>query len=205
MPNFDNLVVWANSCVESWLFYLVAILAIPLAFGVIFDRVIVRSGFMLIGVFGAVSVIFLLLRAQFLALAQVMIYAVGITLVVVIALMLTNPRMEKELSPALPAQKGGGVAVAIIMFLTIYLAIRQAQPFWGESAHPVQNDATWAIGVQLMQAYCLPFEFASVLLLVALIGAVMMARSEGTGLRSVEPEPEEKGRGAGRVDDAVQV
>src|ERR1700679_813426 len=86
----------AAPSVESWLFYVLSTLAICLAIGVIADRVIIRSGFLLIGVFGTISGIFLLLQAQFLALAQVMIYAVGITLVVVIALMLTNPRLAAE-------------------------------------------------------------------------------------------------------------
>jgi len=63
---------------------------LALSYGVLIDRNIIRAGFILIGVFGCISVLFLLLQAQFLAMAQMMIYAVGITLVVVIALMLTN-------------------------------------------------------------------------------------------------------------------
>src|SRR5262250_8779 len=94
VDSLSNVIVWAETHVETWVFYMLGILAIPLAYGVVFDRVIIRSGFLLIGVFGIISGLFLLLQAQFLALAQLMIYAVGITLVVVIALMLTNPRLE---------------------------------------------------------------------------------------------------------------
>ena len=95
MQEFANLNAWADGNVEQIAFYVLMILAIPLAYGVIFDRTIIRAGFLLIGVFGAISGLFLLLEAQFLAMAQVMIYAVGITLVVVIALMLTNPSQAK--------------------------------------------------------------------------------------------------------------
>src|ERR1700722_16746330 len=96
MDQFELLSNYLQGHLEGLVFYFLAILAIPCALGVIFDRVIIRSGFFLICVFGAISGIFLLLQAQFLALAQLMIYAVGITLVVVIALMLTNPRLETD-------------------------------------------------------------------------------------------------------------
>src|SRR5580692_8530873 len=124
MHQLELLSTWTQHNIEPTLFYLLAIMSIPLAFGVIFDRAIIRSGFMLIGVFGAISGMFLILQAQFLALAQVMIYAVGISLVVVIALMLTNPRLESESSPAVPDQKLGGFLVAVFLFFTIYLALR---------------------------------------------------------------------------------
>src|ERR1700735_1989334 len=104
MDQLLNIANWLTNNaqpVETGLFYVLAILAIPFAYGVVFDRAIIRSGFLLIGVFGAVSALFLLLQAQFLAMAQIMIYAVGITLVVVIALMLTNPRMDQESSPGI--------------------------------------------------------------------------------------------------------
>ena len=96
MEQFELLTNWAQGNVEVFMLYFLAALAIPCAFSVIFDRAIIRSGFFLIGVFGAISGLFLILQAQFLALAQIMIYAVGITLVVVIALMLTNPRLKKN-------------------------------------------------------------------------------------------------------------
>src|SRR5271168_3428371 len=96
MEQLELLTRWAQSNVETTLFYLIAAFAIPSALGVLLDRAIIRSGFMLIGVFGSICGLFLLLQAQFLAMAQLMIYAVGITLLVVIALMLTNPRLEKE-------------------------------------------------------------------------------------------------------------
>src|SRR5579883_1841405 len=99
MEHLDILRAWIPGKLDDFLFYLLAVMAIPMALGVLFDRTIIRSGFLLIGVFGSICGLFLVLQAQFLALAQLMIYAVGITLVVVIALMLTNPKLEKEASP----------------------------------------------------------------------------------------------------------
>lgn len=181
-----------SASAEIGVFYLISILAIVLSIGVISDRNVVRSGFLLIGVFGAISGLFLLLQAQFLALAQIMIYAVGITLVVVIALMLTNPRSEKDTSyeeievaknqdtsafGQLARMRGALPAlVGALSFFTIYSAIR-SEP-WISTQEPVAADNVRVLGEALTTKYSLPFEFASVLLLAALIGAIMLAKAD---------------------------
>jgi NADH:ubiquinone oxidoreductase subunit 6 (subunit J) len=170
---------WASQHVEAALFYLLAFIALPLAYGVIFDPRIIRCGFLLIGVFGAISGIFFLLQAQFLALAQLMIYAVGITLVVVIALMLTNPRMEHDVSPVVAENRLPAVLTAISLFVVIYLALR-AETWQVRNNIPMvaPTENVVRIGQWLLGYYSLPFEFASVLLLVALVGAVMLAKAD---------------------------
>ncbi len=177
MEQFEMLKALAETNVESFMFYILATVSILLAFGVILDRTIIRSGFILIGVFGSICGLFLLLQAQFLALAQLMIYAVGITLVVVIALMLTNPRMENgKLSTAAPANQLGAFMVAVGLFMTIYLSVRPEN--WTISSEPLDTANVEVLGRALTTDYSLPFEFASVLLLAALIGAVMLAKAE---------------------------
>jgi NADH:ubiquinone oxidoreductase subunit 6 (subunit J) len=181
----------ASSSAETAVFYAIAILAIALSVGVISDRNVIRSGFLLIGVFGAISGLFLLLQAQFLALAQVMIYAVGITLVVVIALKLTNPKSEKDSSyeEIAPANQDGSMLgqllrakgalpalVGALSFFTIYVAIRSES--WVSTQEPVAADNVRVLGEALTTKYSLPFEFASVLLLAALIGAIMLAKAD---------------------------
>ena len=172
---------WLNNNsdgVETVLFYVIALLAIPMAYGVIFDRTVIRSGFLLIGVFGAISGIFLLLQAQFLAMAQIMIYAVGITLVVVIALMLTNPRMEKENRVTSKGEKWGAFFISLFFFLTIYMALR-SEPWAAATTEQVNVGKNVAIlGRALTTDYALAFEFASVLLLAALVGAIALAKAE---------------------------
>lgn len=179
VDTYQTLAAWAARNVEVPLFYLIAFLAIPLAYGVLFDGRIIRCGFLLIGVFGMISGIFLLLQAQFLAMAQLMIYAVGITLVVVIALMLTNPRMEHDVSPAMSEHQWPAAAVAIAAFLTIYMSLRSETSAWViKSGEPIATNNVMQIGMKLLGDYALPFEIASVLLLVALIGAVVLAKAE---------------------------
>jgi len=176
MEQLQMLASWAAGNLESILFYLLGIMAIPFAMGVISDRVIIRSGFLLIGVFGMICGLFLLLQAQFLALAQIMIYAVGITLVVVIALMLTNPKSEVEATTSVDQDKVAGLISAVMVFGVIYLSLRSAD--FQLSSEPMNPNNVAVIGAQLTTQYALPFEFASVLLLAALIGAVMLAKAD---------------------------
>jgi NADH:ubiquinone oxidoreductase subunit 6 (subunit J) len=183
MEQFELLNNWAQANVETFMLYLLAAIAIPCAFSVLFDRAIIRSGFFLIGVFGAISGLFLILQAQFLALAQIMIYAVGITLVVVIALMLTNARLEKDFSSVEPTERVGGLLVAALFFLTIYLALRSET--WPVSSLYMRADNVQQIGIALLTNYALPFEFASVLLLAALMGAILLAKADPKETNSV--------------------
>jgi NADH:ubiquinone oxidoreductase subunit 6 (subunit J) len=178
LPTITNWMTSNAQHIDAILFYIFATLAIPVAYGVIFERNIIRSGFWLIGLFGAISVLFLILQAQFLAMAQIMIYAVGITLVVVIALMLTNPRMEQELSPGINQHSVGTFAIALLLFMTIYMSVRSEG--WPEKPLDMttQSSNVLVIGRALTTDYSLPFEFSSVLLLAALIGAIMLAKSE---------------------------
>lgn len=167
---------WANTSTQFGMFYLLSFIAISLAFGVVMGRKIIRCGFLLIGVFCAISGIFLLQSAQFIAMAQIMIYAVGLSLVVVIALMLTNPRMEEDLSPAISLHTLPAMLVAVFAFCVTYLALR-SEP-WPEGPKEMPTNTIEQIGTQLLTYYSFPFEFASILLLVALIGAIMLAKAE---------------------------
>lgn len=186
--NVQELV--STGAAEALAFYLIAAFAITLSIGVIADKNVIRAGFLLIGVFGGISGLFFLLQAQFIALAQIMIYAVGITLVVVIALMLTNPRLQNEeaeeeaIASSEPAllkfldtiRNGFPGLVAWIAFVTVYMAIRSEH--WDQSTQTISQDNIAVIGRALTTDYSLPFEFASVLLLAALIGAIMLAKAE---------------------------
>lgn len=176
VANAADLASLATTHLEPWIFYAASFLTIPLAFGVLLDKNIIRAGFLLIGVFGGISALFLILQAQFLAMAQLMIYAVGITLVVVIALMLTNPRLEYETSIDLPQQRMPAITTCCFVFLVLYLCILSEG--WSSTSQATAEDALTILGKNLLTWYALPFEFASVLLLVALIGAVMLAKAD---------------------------
>lgn len=181
---------------ELWLFYILSAIAFPLAIGVILDKVIIRSGFLLIGVFGTISGFFLLLQAQFLALAQIMIYAVGITLVVVIALMLTNPRLEADTTITRKGSSWGAAIVALLAFVTIYASVRSEH--WPISDETMNPNNVAQLGEALTTTYSIPFEFASVLLLAALMGAIMLAKAEPATKTKESEEQERQLTGAAR-------
>ncbi len=91
--------------------------------------------------------------------------------------MLTNPRMEKsQLSNATPANQLGAFMVAVGLFMTIYLSVRPEN--WTLSSEPLDVNNVEVLGRALTTDYSLPFEFASVLLLAALIGSIMLAKAE---------------------------
>ena len=189
--------------IEVWFFYITALIIIPFAYAVLFDKNVLRAGFLLIGVFGGVCSIFLLLQAQFLAMAQMMIYAVGITLVVVIALMLTNPNKDEHQPVAISAQQSPAALTAIILFVTMYMALRSEG--WGQnSVVQVQHNDVIVIGEKLLKDYALPFEFASILLLVAMIGSVMLAKADKRVVVDAEEDSAQM-MDAERKEDVVKV
>jgi len=168
MDQLGTLQAWMSGNADSFeaaCAYILAAIALPFAYGVIFDPKIIRSGFLLIGVFACMGGLFLLLQAQFLAMAQIMIYAVGITLVVVIALMLTNQKQEVEENTAIVANQYLGFVVALFLFMTIYMSLFGEQfPITVEKA---VTPNLVLIGTALCTTYALPFEFSSILLLAA--------------------------------------
>jgi NADH:ubiquinone oxidoreductase subunit 6 (subunit J) len=201
--NITDLANLATTHAEQWLFYLAAFVTFPLAFGVLLDRNIIRAGFLLIGVFGGISALFLLLQAQFIAMAQLMIYAVGITLVVVIALMLTNPNMESEKSTDLPEQKTPAFFTCALIFAVLYMCIlSEAWPIEPTAVPDAANNIT-ILGTALLKDYALPFEFSSILLLVALIGAVMLAKTDRVRPGSEAPDTDETGVAYAERNDHV--
>lgn len=203
MGSMTDLANLATAHLEQWLFYIAAFITFPLAYGVLLDRNIIRAGFLLIGVFGGISALFLLLQAQFIAMAQLMIYAVGITLVVVIALMLTNPNLEYEKSTDLPEQRTPAFFTCALIFAVLYMCIlSEAWPIEPTAVPDVANNVT-ILGVGLLKDYALPFEFASILLLVALIGAVMLAKTDRTRPAEQVPSHNEHGVAFAERNDHV--
>ena len=203
MGNITDLANLATTYMEQWLFYIAAFVTFPLAYGVLLDRNIIRAGFLLIGVFGGISAIFLLLQAQFIAMAQLMIYAVGITLVVVIALMLTNPNLEYEKSTDLPEQKIPAFFTCALVFAVLYMCIlSEAWPIEPTAVPDTVNNIT-ILGTGLLRDYALPFEFASILLLVALIGAVMLAKADRARVEEQHTEIDETGVAFAERNDHV--
>lgn len=125
--------------------------------------------------FFSLAGIYLLLQAEFLAVVQVLIYAGGISILMIFGIMLTKP---EEGSPSRSFQYHQWVSLAaVICFFAIIMVILYQSPIFTPeqkvSSPKVQN-----IGSILFKQYAIPFESASILLLVALVGAIVLARKE---------------------------
>ncbi len=158
------------------LFLIIAAFTLLMALGVILARNLFHAALFLVGVFFGIAVIFILLEAEFLAMAQIVIYIGAIATLIVFAIMLSKGMMGRE-SGAYNGQWyfAGG---AMIIFFGLFSWLLAQLPLASVTAPAagVPQDAIAMIGKGFVSAYVVPFEVASVLLLVALIGAIMLAR-----------------------------
>jgi NAD(P)H-quinone oxidoreductase subunit 6 len=147
------------------------------ALGVVLFNNIVYSAFLLGGVFISVSGLYLLLNASFVAAAQILIYVGAINVLIVYAIMLVNKKQDFAPLPNLWLRRGVTAAVCLGLFLLLSTTILSTS--WPTStAIAAGDDATVLIGKHFFSDFLLPFELASVLLLMAMIGAIVLARKE---------------------------
>lgn len=158
-------------------FGLLAVMMLAAALGVVLLSNIVYSAFLLGGVFISIAGLYLLLNADFVATAQVLIYVGAVNVLILFAIMLVNKREDFVPLPKAWIRKiaTGVVCVGLFSLLTTMVLVTP----WAFSTQAAAGDgAIVAIGKHFFTDYLLPFELASVLLLMALIGAVILARRE---------------------------
>ena len=162
------------------LFYLFAAAAVMTAIMVICSRNAVYSALYLIGTLFSLACIFLLLHAEFIAAIQVLVYAGAIMVLFLFVIMLLNVGREKRVPLKLKGQKIAGLALALCLLALLFARTRGVPdpdpigPYSPERLAEVGN--VKAIGWLLFTDYLFPFEITSVLLFVAIIGTVVLAR-----------------------------
>jgi NADH:ubiquinone oxidoreductase subunit 6 (subunit J) len=157
-------------------FYLFAFVTLASASVVVFSKNILYSGFSLLFTFFGVAGLYVLLTADFIAITQVMIYVGGILVLVLFGIMLTTKVISVDMRTGtfqtLPA-------VLVVAALAGTLVGIFWTTDWTISPNAVGFEKTAPkIGEMLLSSYLLPFEVASIVLLVALVGAAMIARRE---------------------------
>jgi NADH-quinone oxidoreductase subunit J len=162
-------------------FLLLSLISISTALGMLLSRNAVYSALFLVLNFITVAVFYLLLGAPFIAMAQITVYAGAIMVLFLFVIMLLGA--ENLPNPeVLPWQKpvAGVLAVALAIEAT-YIFLTRARPI-GDVAHPDESINTVtnlrALGEALFTQYLLPFEVTSILLLVAMVGAIVLVRKE---------------------------
>ncbi|MDA1036438.1 MAG: NADH-quinone oxidoreductase subunit J [Chloroflexi bacterium] len=163
---------------QEIVFWLLAIVTVGAAVLVVHTQNMFRAALLLVVSFFGVAGIFVLLNAEFLAVVQVLIYAGGVSVLVIFAVMITSDVTEGNRST--PLQPAGLIA-AVVLLGTLIFAIVQAE--WtvlpDDLPVPLANvfaDSTTALGSMLLNEFVLPFEIAGVVLLAAVIGALSLVR-----------------------------
>jgi NADH-quinone oxidoreductase subunit J len=170
---------------EAIAFYTLAALVLGFGVLVITARNTVHSVLFLVANFLCVAVMYVALSAEFLAVIQVLVYAGGIVVLYLFVVMLVNLKAmpEAHLDPRRRSRLGFIIASAIlaeVSAILVYSARRAdavAAPAGPMESVPVSGN-TEVVGWLLYTDYLVPFEVASVLLLVAMIGAILLARRE---------------------------
>ena len=162
------------------LFILFGAMAIGCGLAVVVQRNPLYSAISLIGVFISLACLYVMLAAPFIAAVQVVVYAGAIMVLVVFVIMLLNVEEEehrrarlKFLVPAAVAL--AGVLIAEVAFILV--SVEEARVMPSSSVSDV--GLTSSIGAALFTKYLLPFEITSILLLMAIVGAMTLARRGG--------------------------
>ena len=169
---------------ELIVFLVLSLVAIAAALGMVFSRNSVYSALFLVLNFVTVAVFYLLLGAPFIAMSQVTVYAGAIMVLFLFVIMLLG---AESLPPAnvLPWQKPLAFSLAAILVIeSIYLLVTNARPEMviadpGNAVNSMENLREMAM--TLFDKFLLPFEVTSILLLVAMVGAIVLSKREKAG------------------------
>jgi len=132
---------------------------------------------LLAGVFLSISGIYILLNADFVAAAQILVYVGAVNVLILFAIMLVNKREDFSKIPGRWIRQGatGLVCAGIFGLLGTMILIT---PWQLETRSPLESNTVIAIGKHFFSDFLLPFELASVLLLMAMVGAIILARRD---------------------------
>ena len=167
---------------EAIAFYFIAACILGFAVLVITTKDTVHSVLFLVVDFLFVAALYVLLGAQFLAAIQILVYAGGIVVLYLFVVMLVNLKRPPEAhsDPHRLTKVGLGMSAAVLLELSaiaLYSSALPATPVAPGAAMPVTGN-TEQVGWLLYTSYLIPFEIASMLLLVAMIGAIVLAKRE---------------------------
>ncbi len=164
--------------VEPVLFFVFAAAALATAVLMLLQRNPVMSAIYLIGNFFCIAALYLLLRAQFLAVIQIVVYTGAIMVLVVFVIMLLNLGDEQKLAEQFSLRKVVGTVLVSGLLLEMGYLFGFASGPPAQSVHPraAEIGAVNSIGDALFGRFLLPFEITSLLLLAAIVGAVVLAK-----------------------------
>lgn len=163
---------------DTLLFIIFATVSVVCAFNLVLQKHPISSALSLIGVMGSLAVLYLLLGAEFIAMAQMIVYGGAVMVLFIFVIMLLNAGTEKSSGKSWFAQIAG-IPLLLAFVAVMGFAVRSGLPdlrtvefgSWvgGTAEH---------VGQLLFTRYLLPFEVISILILIAILGAVVLGRKE---------------------------
>ena len=161
------------------IFFLFAGIAVFCGISLVTQTHPIASALSLIGVMGSLAILYLQLGGEFIAAAQVIVYAGAIMVLFIFVIMLLNAGTEgSSIGTSRFARYLGIVLLAAFLGLISFIIQAMLPKTEGVVFGAFQGGTAEAIGRKLFTSYLLPFEVTSVLILIALLGAVVLARKE---------------------------
>jgi len=157
---------------STLIFYLLATITVVSALGVAWSKNILHSAFSLLGALAGVGGLYFMLGADFVAVVQLLVYVGGILVLILFAVLLTRNITSIKISNMSVNLLGGVPAALLVLGLLLQIVVKA--PF--KVTEAVAAPTVHRIGDALLREYLLPFEIASVILLMALVGAMVIAR-----------------------------
>ncbi len=163
---------------EIIIFFILALIAVASALGMLLSKNAIYAAIFLVLNFATVAVFFLTLGGTFLAVAQIAVYAGAIMVLFIFVIMLLGAEKLGQ-SQTLAWQKPLAITLGVVLFLEVgYVLATQAGLPGVTAALPEGFGSPYEIGKMLFTEYLLPFEVTSLLLLVAMIGAIVLTRKK---------------------------
>ena len=167
--------------VDLLLFFILALTAVATALGMLMSRHAVYSAMFLVLNFGTVAVFYILLNAPFIAMSQVSVYAGAIMVLFLFVIMLLGTELLPP-TKALPWQRPLAFILALMLAGEAIYLLFFRKAVNGDIPKPVQTfGSPQAVGQALFTQYLLPFEITSILLLIAMVGAIVLTKKEKGG------------------------
>ena len=138
----------------------------------------IASALSLIGVMGSLAVLYLLLGGEFIAMAQIIVYAGAVMVLFIFVIMLLNAGAETPTFQASRFVRYFGAILLIAFLGLVSFVVQGALPKTEGVTFGSFQGTTLDVGRKLFTSYLLPFEVTSVLILIALVGAIVLARKE---------------------------
>ena len=163
---------------DVFLFLLFALIAVVCAINVVVRTHPIHSALSLIGVLGSLAVLYLLLGAKFMAAAQIVVYAGAIMVLFIFVIMLLNAGGEARGTRSYAVELVGAPLLIVLLGLLAYFVQRFLPSSVLVQFGGFKGGTATEVGRALFTQYMLPFEVTSVLILIAILGAIVLARKE---------------------------